>query len=265
VKARQRLEALRRENPSFQPWLALLEIALEAAGDATWEASARETRLAAPAGGPALEGAVIPVDGRAAARLLERLIGAASGETRAAARAVELDPARWLSAALGPEPSLLGSSVELLAVADLMAWPLLMACGRRLADRCAGWNQGSCPICGAWPTLAELRGLDRSRRLRCGRCGADWGLDVLRCSFCDNRDHERQRALVPEKGGESRRVDACDVCHGYLKALAQLGPLAPELIPLEDLASVELDLAAIDRDYRRPETPARRLMARVEV
>ena len=60
-------------------------------------------------------------------------------------------------------------------------------------------------------------------------------------------------SLVPEKGGESRRIDACNRCHGYLKALAQLGPIRPELLPLEDLASVELDLAAIERGYQRPQ------------
>jgi FdhE protein len=109
-----------------------------------------------------------------------------------------------------------------------------------------------------------MRGLARTRHLRCGRCGADWKIDVLRCSFCDNRDHQRLRSLVPEKGGDSRKVDACDACRGYLKSLAQLAPLAPELIPLEDLGSVELDLAAIDRDYRRPDAPAARLGARVE-
>jgi FdhE protein len=263
VNARERIETLRRDNPSFKPWLALLEVALEAASDPTWEEAARG--VAASPERPALAGATIRVDGRQVVALLDRLLGAATDETRAAAPSVGLDPARWLGAALGPDAGLLGGNADLLPIADLVALPLLLACGRRFADRCKGWSDGVCPICGGWPTLAELRGLERSRRLRCGRCGADWGLLPLHCPFCDNIDHEKLKSLVPESGGESRRVEVCERCRGYVKTLAQLAAIKPELVPLEDLGSVELDLAAIERDYRRPEGPRQPLGVAIEV
>jgi FdhE protein len=262
-------------DPSFQPWLSLVEIAFEAARDPTWEDSARAVAPAAD-GEIALAGASIPIDRPAVTALIGRLLAAAAeasedddGRRRLleAARAGRVDSERWLAAAIGQDASLLdGLTAEVdmpaaavMPLADLAALPLLQACGRRFAERAAAWPLGHCPICGAWPTFAEIRGLERARRLRCGRCGADWAWAPLLCPYCGNDDYQTLTSLVPEKGGESRRVDACNVCRGYLKALAQLGAVRPERLPLEDLASVELDLAAIERGYHRPETaPAAR-------
>jgi FdhE protein len=264
-----RLSSLRRDQPALQPWLSVIEIALAAAADPAWEASALAVAPAAE-GEVALAGASIPVDRKRVAALLERLLTAAAkapggddGWRLVPARLGRLaldSGARWLAATIGQDPSLLDEvaarlevpTAVVMPIADLAALPLLQACGRRFADRCAAWSQGHCPICGAWPTLAEMRGLERGRRLRC-RCGADWGSVPLLCPYCGNVDHETLTSLVPEKGGESRRIDACNQCRGYLKALAQLGPIRPELLALEDLASVELDLAAIERGYQRPQ------------
>jgi FdhE protein len=74
--------------------------------------------------------------------------------------------------------------------------------------------------------------------------------------YCGERDHERLGALLPEPHGEARKVDVCEACGGYLKAMATLGAKAPEVISLEDLATVDLDLAAFDRGYTRPGVPA---------
>jgi FdhE protein len=248
VTPRERSEALRREQPSLAPWLALVEIALDASAEPAWEAAARGAALRD--GTPALAGAHLRVEGHAVGRLVDRLLSAASEDVRAAARGA--DPASWLAAGFG------GASIapELAPIADLVALPLFLACGKQLKDRGEGWLEGSCPICGAWPTLAELRGLDRARRLRCGRCGADWGLAPLLCPFCENDDHEKLRSLVPETGGDSRRVDVCLECQGYVKTVAQLAAIRPAMLPLEDLASVDLDVVAMDRGYSRPEPRA---------
>src|SRR5438552_1345771 len=62
---------------------------------------------------------------------------------------------------------------------------LLRACGRQLQTHIpSGWSRGYCPVCGAWPVLAELRGLERTRCLRCGRCGVDWQRPWLACVYC---------------------------------------------------------------------------------
>jgi FdhE protein len=68
-------------------------------------------------------------------------------------------------------------------------------------------------------------------------------------------DHEQLLSLVPEKTGASRVVDACKRCLGYVKTFTVLqGSPAPRVI-LDDLASVDLDVAALEQGYRRPQGP----------
>jgi FdhE protein len=114
-------------------------------------------------------------------------------------------------------------------------------------------------VCAAWPAFAELRGLDRTRNLRCGRCAADWAFSVLRCPFCDERDHRALGALLPGDDQPTRRVETCRSCSGYLKSFTVLRATPSWAIPLEDLSSVPLDLAAHERGFARPERRALRL------
>jgi FdhE protein len=142
---------------------------------------------------------------------------------------------------------------RLAVVAQLAVVPLLSACATRFRDQIsATWLHGYCPICGAWPALAETRGLDRSRRLRCGRCSSDWAIPVLRCPYCDEMRHAQLHALVPEADEQTRRVDVCETCKGYVKTFATLQALPFRSLATMDLATVELDIMAQDRGYARP-------------
>jgi FdhE protein len=141
----------------------------------------------------------------------------------------------------------------LASVTHLAALPLLRACAAGLQNQIpASWAHGYCPICAAWPALAERRGLDRSRRLRCGRCAAEWEIEWLLCVYCGERDHQRLGSLVPEGSGELVNVETCASCRGYLKSVAALQAIPPFNLLLEDLATIELDLVAMDRGYTRP-------------
>ena len=131
--------------------------------------------------------------------------------------------------------------------------PLLHACAQRWRENIpSAWTHGYCPVCGAWPALSELRGLERSRRLRCGRCATDWALPLLQCAYCDENHHDRLGTLTPEGEPQTRRVEVCYTCKGYLKAFTTLRPMTLRTIAMTDLASVDLDLIAQERDYARP-------------
>ena len=95
--------------------------------------------------------------------------------------------------------------------------------------------------------------------LRCGRCGSSWTTEWLRCPYCGLRDHERLGALVPEVGGESRKVETCAACRGYVKTLAVLKPCTPIDVTLRDLETLELDVAALERGFTRTADPGYRL------
>ena len=141
--------------------------------------------------------------------------------------------------------------------AHLAALPLLQACRQQLQSLLPPlWSESYCPICAAWPVLAERRGLDRSRRLRCGRCATDWEVEWLYCIYCGERDHRKLGSLSPEESGEMLKVETCDTCHGYLKSIASLQGFQPLELLLQDLETVELDLVALQRGYHRPQQSA---------
>jgi FdhE protein len=114
------------------------------------------------------------------------------------------------------------------------------------------WTRGYCPICGSWPLLGELRGVELAKWLRCAACGVGWRTQRLVCPYCANDDYRSLGSLSVE--GEQRfRVSVCERCHGYLKVANAFDPPSAELLPLDDVASLHLDVAAIERGYQRPE------------
>ena len=66
-------------------------------------------------------------------------------------------------------------------------------------------------------------------------------------------DHEELVSLVPEKSGLNAVIDACKRCLGYIKTFTTLQGSPPARVMVDDLASVELDIAALEQGYRRPE------------
>jgi FdhE protein len=168
-----------------------------------------------------------------------------------AAVAHDDDRMTTLAAAAEVDPSALAVAAQLAAVT------LLQSCARALGpDSITSWSLGYCPVCGAQPTLAEVLGLERRRHLRCGRCGAGWSTEVLLCPFCNERDHEKLGSLVPDgTAGQLAWVETCNTCQGYLKVRATLRAAAPQMVLIEDARSVELDLAAAERGFKRPDRP----------
>jgi FdhE protein len=285
AQAVARLDALSQTDPAVVPLARLQAEALRAAADATWAEGVPEPdRQQIERGIPLLHRQTVRADGGRVRRLLARLAAVVrdtpgvGDDATAFGRAVEqgdLDAASLLRAALVQDGEALahlagtvGVDVALLAtIANLAALPLLQACGRR-ADPVLGgarWTGGYCPVCAAWPTLAELRGLDRMRWLRCGRCGSGWSVAHVGCPYCSNADRRSAGYLAPERERESRRAVTCDVCRGYLKTVTTIQAIPPVEIGMTDMQTLELDVAALDQDYARPDVPGFPLDVTVEV
>lgn len=268
-----RLAALERRDQEWRPWLGLLREAFDALENEGWgdplALSPGSTIARSSDGAPLLHGRELLVDVQRTRALVSRL-----------AAAVQLDPYRpteqdtlallthsvrddrtaieELAASAGVD----GHRLDLIA--RLAAWPLLVTCGRALAGAVpADWAHGYCPVCGAWPLIAEQRGLERARRLRCGRCAADWPLAWLTCVYCGERDHGRLGSLVPDGELDARRIETCATCRGYLKSVSTLGALTPAELLLVDLETVELDVVAQERSWVRPPGSARTPEVRV--
>jgi FdhE protein len=242
-------------DPTWQPWLDLVEIALDEPAHAWRTAVVVSPR---PDDAPLMHGAALDLDLSLADSLVRRLAHAA-GVTLDG----DLDAGAAIRAAIERNEGALaemakrsGTSIDGLALlAQVAAMPVLQAARALGDDRAQEWQRGYCPVCGAWPSLGEIRGLERERRLRCGACGADWALPLLHCAFCDETDHEKLGSLHAEGEEHLRRVETCESCHGYLKTVTTFDVLAARALMLADITTIALDLVAQDRGYARPARP----------
>lgn len=217
------LESIDGLQSGCDPVMSGLSEDSRAHGDGLPTGAARRVRQA-------LEGARIDIGA-----LLSHALTDDHESIRAIARDADLDPAL----------------VQVLARYALK--PALAAWRRQLAPLVEGvqWEKGYCCLCGGAATLGELQENGQVLHLRCGQCGADWRFPRLRCMYCGNEDHRTLSCLYSKEQREKMRVEACDRCRGYLKVIASFSPVSPEMLPVEDLATVHLDYIAAGHNYNR--------------
>lgn len=196
------------------------------------------------------------VEGTAAHATAVRLAGAPIDVGALALPALQND-----APAIERAASVLGVDATTLAeLVQLAFQPVLWEAARQAAalgelDR---WERGYCLCCGAWPGLAELIGTERRRVLRCVRCGSGWSWLVLLCPYCGTDDHRDLGILElgadGSDGVETRghRIDVCERCHGYVKAVQTFTSNSAVRLVAEDVATLYLDEAAKLAGYRRP-------------
>jgi FdhE protein len=270
--ATSRLSELQQQRPEWEVWTRLLAIVEQSAQDDDWSTALSEPDLgtessASPADAPLLHRRCLLANLSGIHRLVVRLAAAApTGSVEGGIpdhyRPSEAEALSLVSAAAVQD----NDGIETLAatrglnsgalatLAHLSAYPLLQSCGRQLETGISpSWQHGYCPVCSAWPTLAERRGLDRSRRLRCGRCSTQWEVPWLYCIYCGERNHERLGTLEADGQGEVLKVETCATCRGYLKSIATLQGFPAFELLLQDLETVEFDLVALERGFTRPQ------------
>ena len=264
------LRDLGRGRPEWEPWLVVVQEVVGEIADTKWDAVVPDRAAAQESKTPLLAGAVIAFEPTSLRRWTEQLIRTAgrsgtekmatlNGALRETADTLTLFKASLCQDEGGLKQIALASDTDpdaFQAVAALLPVPFLHACNRRWAHSLpAGWVEGYCPICGAWPAITEVRGIERSRYFRCGRCGGEWQVNCLVCAYCGMTDHEQLVSLVPEQGGTTRVIEACKRCLGYVKTFTTLQASPAARVMLDDLASVDLDIAALERGYKRPQGP----------
>lgn len=261
------LAGLERQRPEWGPWLAVVEETLREADAPVWDAAVPDDACRPHITTPLLAGATVAVEARTVRRLIQRLIGVASRsgtpEMATLRSVLKADPdALALFRASLCQDSLPATETAascgadagaLQAVIALVSVPFLHACTRRWARALPpNWLEGYCPVCAAWPAFAETRGIERNRFFRCGRCGGEWHARPLRCPYCGVDDHNALVSLVPESDGCNAVIEGCRSCLGYVKTFTRLQGCAPGTVMLDDLASVHLDVAALEQGYVRP-------------
>ncbi len=261
------LQDLKRQHPEWQPWLAVIGQVLSETMSSTWEAFVPDC-FDPKSKTPLLAGTTLTLDMRSVLRFFDELTRTAcrSGTAKMASLEpvlhADMDVAALFRASLCQDSKqaketagLLGADPEAFeAVLTLLAVPFLQACNRRWGSaKWVSWVEGYCPVCGAWPAFAEVRGIERNRYLRCGRCGGEWQARVLFCPYCATTDHNQLASLVPEKTGANAVIEACKRCLGYVKTFTKLQGSPAARVIVDDLASVDLDVAAFEQGFRRPQ------------
>lgn len=111
--------------------------------------------------------------------------------------------------------------------------------------------QPLCPFCGEKPVVAVLRpeGDGGKRSLVCSLCSTEWDFRRLLCPQCGEEDKEKLPIYTAEQFPYIR-VEACDSCHTYMKAidLTRNGLAVPEV---DELAALALDLWARENAYTK--------------
>ncbi len=283
--AEQRWTAILAARPDLEPALALQRrlIGLVIGASSTIE-SGGLPRLSLPPkyiaaklrqGVPALTGEPIPVPAVILRPILvslcEALAAGGAGEAaehiRTAIVSGEIEPASLLTASLTRDQDAIrtgavhrGLAPDLVwLIAELAVSPFAHALQRfifaheGLTDALAEWHHGYCPACGSWPALAEVVGGHRT--MRCSFCATAWELNTYACVYCAESGESFVTA-APNEARTDRRLELCRTCGGYLKTVdvPELSPFP--LLAIGDLETMDLDLAAMENNYRRPEMKA---------
>ena len=118
----------------------------------------------------------------------------------------------------------------------------------------SGSVQSTCPACGEKPVAAVLRpeGDGAKRFLLCSMCFTEWEYRRLLCPNCGEED-QAKLAVYTAAELPHVRVEACDTCRVYLKAidLTKNGLAVPEV---DEIAAVVLDLWAAEHGYTKLQT-----------
>ena len=87
------------------------------------------------------------------------------------------------------------------------------------------------------------------RFLMCAECFAEWEFLRVKCPACGEEDKEKLPVYTAEQFPHVR-VEACDTCRSYLKAidLTKNGLAVPEV---DEIASAALDVWAKEQGYRK--------------
>jgi FdhE protein len=288
AEATRRWDALQAEQPDLAPAVDLQRQLLGLVIDLMDVIeSGRLPRLSLPPkylaaklarGVPALAGEPIPLPvpvlKPTLIRLCEELAAGGAGETadhiKAALVETRMDAGSLLTASLARDQQAIrvGAAHRGLApdlvwlVAELAVSPFAYALQEALfapvgdsalARALAAWTHGYCPACGSWPAIAEA--VSGRRALRCSFCAFAWDTGSHGCVYCGEAGDKfvapsPDAALVESR--RHRRVEICNACRSYMKAV-DVTDLSPfPLVAIADLETMDLDMTAIERGCSRP-------------
>lgn len=134
------------------------------------------------------------------------------------------------------------------------ALPSLTVAGRLLGrehDAETVWPHGHCPVCGNLPLIGRLVDKEGKRVHDCSFCGFAYRVPRLGCPFCLDPETEGAHYHVSDEE-PGYLLTVCKPCGCYFK-LGDFREYSRPWFPLlDDLASLALDIYAMQTGYKRP-------------
>ena len=117
-----------------------------------------------------------------------------------------------------------------------------------------GMLSSRCLVCSGLPVVGVLceEGQGARRMLVCSRCLSEWNYHRVVCPGCGEEGFDALPVYTADAFPHVR-IEACDACRRYLKTidLTRNGLAVPVV---DDVASLTLDLWAVERGYHRLQT-----------
>ncbi len=128
--------------------------------------------------------------------------------------------------------------------------PFYRKCGSILASGMdqSIWQRGHCPVCGSAPLMGFFRNEDGLWLVECSLCHTLWNLQRASCPFCSESLGSLEFLYIEDEPG--KRVQYCSSCKVYIKTVNLRGTDKDVLLPLEDIVTAELDLAASEEGLK---------------
>lgn len=121
------------------------------------------------------------------------------------------------------------------------------------------WQQGYCPVCGSYPTIAWF---DRAKvderntyllpggsrkHLHCGVCGADWRFLRLSCPMCGISKSKQIEILSEENDKFGEALDWCSQCESYCPTIDIRDRIAMPHLEAQAIGMLHLELIAFEK------------------
>jgi len=124
--------------------------------------------------------------------------------------------------------------------------PFYRVCGRILASKMEQsiWQRGYCPVCGGAPLIGLYQEEDGLWVVECSLCHTGWNVQRAACPFCTGSQGSLEYIYIEDD--KTRRANYCRACKKYVKTVDSRDSGEALLLPLEDIVTADLDLAARD-------------------
>ncbi len=129
-------------------------------------------------------------------------------------------------------------------------------------DKDGAWQQGYCPVCGAFPTIAwldkpmldernaYLAGGGGKKHLHCSQCGAGWKFLRGACPSCGKEASGTMEMLRETEAARGERLDWCTKCNTYCPTVDLREREAVPNLDALALGMMHLDMVAARKKLR---------------